>query len=92
MEQKNPEEKDGWKNNARVAIYAMAGVYLLSLSYHMFKAISSTNGNEQLLMIVFTILFTIIGLGMVFFGIISGYKNRKEMRDGKREEEGSAGI
>ncbi|QOV18486.1 hypothetical protein INP51_10735 [Blautia liquoris] len=87
MKEKRPQE--GWKDNVRVAIYAMAGVYLLSLSYNMFRAISSSHGNEQLLMIVFTILFTVIGFGMVFFGIVSGYKNRKKMRETQGEKEES---
>ncbi|WP_230399462.1 hypothetical protein [Novisyntrophococcus fermenticellae] len=78
MDEKKPTENEGWKKNARAAIYAMAGFYLLTLAYHMFEAISSSRGKEQLVMIVFTILFTIIGLLMIGFGLMAGYKNMKK--------------
>ena len=37
MDEKKPTENEGWKKNARAAIYAMAGFYLLTLAYHMFE-------------------------------------------------------
>ena len=60
MDENKMPENDGWKKNARLAIYAMAGFYLLTLAYQMFRAISTSHGNEQLVMIVATILFLIV--------------------------------
>ena len=48
MDENKMPENDGWKKNARLAIYAMAGFYLLTLAYQMFRAISTSHGNEQL--------------------------------------------
>lgn len=57
---------------------AMAGFYLLTLAYQMFRAISTSHGNEQLVMIVATILFLIVGVGLIGFGTINVYKNMKK--------------
>ena len=46
MDENKMPENDGWKKNARLAIYAMAGFYLLTLAYQMFRAISTSHGNE----------------------------------------------
>lgn len=77
-EGKKPEANTEWKNKARPAIYSMAGIYLAYLSYKMFKEISVTSGGEQITMIVFSILFAVIGAGGILFGLLSGYKNSKE--------------
>ena len=84
MDENKMPENDGWKKNARLAIYAMAGFYLLTLAYQMFRAISTSHGNEQLVMIVATILFLIVG-----FGTINVYKNMKKNQstDKDRNEE-----
>ena len=78
MDENKMPENDGWKKNARLAIYAMAGFYLLTLAYQMFRAISTSHGNEQLVMIVATILFLIVGVGLIGFGTINVYKNMKK--------------
>lgn len=39
MDENKMPENDGWKKNARLAIYVMAGFYLLTLAYQMFRAI-----------------------------------------------------
>lgn len=68
---------------------AMAGFYLLTLAYQMFRAISTSHGNEQLVMIVATILFLIVGVGLIGFGTINVYKNMKKNQstDKDRNEE-----
>ena len=83
MDENKMPENDGWKKNARLAIYAMAGFYLLTLAYQMFRAISTSHGNEQLVMIVATILFLIVGVGLI--GVwtdrrIPQYKSRSQRR------------
>ena len=89
MDENKMPENDGWKKNARLAIYAMAGFYLLTLAYQMFRAISTSHGNEQLVMIVATILFLIVGVGLIGFGTINVYKNMKnnQSTDKDRNEE-----
>ena len=93
-ELENSQESQGnetWRRNVRVAIYGMAGIYLLSLAYNMFHAIERSRGNTQLIMIVATVLFTIAGLGMVIFCATVTYKNAKEiyriMRNTETEED-----
>ena len=87
MDENKMPENDGWKKNARLAIYAMAGFYLLTLAYQMFRAISTSHGNEQMIMIVATILFLIVGVGLIGFGLIVGYRNIKADRAEHREDE-----
>lgn len=86
MEDKRQEQDYPWKNRARPAIYAMAGVYLLYLAYSMFKKISVTSGGEQTLMIVFTILFAVLGLALMLFGLIRGYRYTKEMQNAGQKD------
>lgn len=81
MEEKKTAENNGWKNRVRPAIYSMAGVYLAGLAYSMFKQISVTSGSEQMIMIIFTILFAVLGLALILFGLTVGYKNSKKMRN-----------
>ena len=83
MDENKMPENDGWKKNARLAIYAMAGFYLLTLAYQMFRAISTSHGNEQLVMIVATILFLIVGVGLIGFGTIK--KNQSTDKDRNEE-------
>ena len=80
-ESRRREENAEWKNKARPAIYSMAGIYLVYLSYKMFKEISVTSGSDQFTMIVFSILFALIGAGGILFGLLSGYKNSKDKND-----------
>ena len=65
------------RNKGRMAIYAMAGFYLLYLAKDMFQAILTSSGNEKILMIVFTVLFVIAGAGLMIFGIFNGYRLMK---------------
>lgn len=73
---KEPE----WKNKARPAIYTMAGFYLAYLSWQMFHEISRTTGSEQTIMIVSSILFAVIGLGGILFGLTAGWRAARDQR------------
>ncbi|MGN0276402.1 MAG: hypothetical protein ACI4CZ_04335 [Hominisplanchenecus sp.] len=77
------------RNRGRMAIYAMAGVYLLFMAYNMFKSIPTSSGNEKILLIVFMVLFTIIGGAMVIMGMYLGYKMTKEGSAPAADEEDS---
>ena len=43
MDENKMPENDGWKKNARLAIYAMAGFYLLTLAYQMLIGFGTIN-------------------------------------------------
>lgn len=79
MKDKKPEKDNRWKERAKLVIYSMMGVYLLYLSYCMFQKISLTSGGEQRLIIVFTILFAVIGFTLILFGLTESYKRKKRM-------------
>ena len=51
------------RDKARVAVYALGGVYLLYLAWQLFSELP-TAGSEKPLMIVFTIFFAIVGAGL----------------------------
>lgn len=83
----NGQGNERWRQNARVAIYVMAGFYLLTLAVDMFKAISKTTGSTHIIMIIFSILFTLIGGGMMVFGLTVTYRNAKKITDEWKEAE-----
>lgn len=79
---------DRARNNGRLAIYGMAGFYLLYMAYNIFKGLGTSSGNEKILMIVFMILFVIIGGGMIAFSLVQMYKIRKaDMERAQYEED-----
>ena len=56
------------RNRGRMAIYSMAGFYLLYMAYKLSSGLPDSSGNTKILMIVFMVFFALIG------GIIGGYK------------------
>lgn len=82
------------RNRGRMAIYAMAGVYLLFMAYNIFKSLPTSSGNEKIIMIVALIFFVIVGGGMVIMGIYMGYKISKQgpapIEDSENSEENTA--
>ena len=49
---------DRAKYKGRMAIYAMAGVYLLAQAYYMYKDIPTSSGTDKTLMSIFCLLYT----------------------------------
>lgn len=68
------------RDKARTAVYALAGVYLLYLAWEIKKNLS-TAGTEKPLMIVFMVLFAVIGIAAVANGMYSVWKQAKEMSE-----------
>lgn len=66
------------RNKGRMAIYTMAGFYLVYMAYTMFGSLGNSTGNEKILMVVFTIFFAVVGVAMIVFGITTGYKLSKK--------------
>lgn len=75
------------RTRGRMAIYALAGVYLLYMAYSMFRELPYSAGSEKVLMIVFSILFILIGGGMVIMALYKGFKLSKETTDAMRKIE-----
>ena len=61
------------RDKARIAVYALGGLYLLYLAWQMFQGLP-TAGSEKTLMIGFMIFFTIIGAGLAGWGLYSSWK------------------
>lgn len=62
------------KKKGRMAIYAMAGVYLLFMAYNLVKDLPYSSGNQKILSIVFIIFFGVVGAAMVIMGLVKGYQ------------------
>lgn len=56
-------------DKARAAIYMMAGGYLLYMAYQVFGLRMDNGGNEYTLMLIFSIVFLVFGMGLIAFGI-----------------------
>lgn len=65
------------KDRARLAIYGMAGAYLLVLVYQMYESFGTAVGTTRTLTIVFMVLFAIIGIAMIALSGLGLYKNTK---------------
>ena len=56
-------------DKARAAVYAMAGVYMLYMAYQVFGARMDNGGSDLTLMLTFSVIFVIFGLGLIGFAI-----------------------
>lgn len=68
------------KDKRRIAIYSMAGVYLIFLAVSMFKNRLNSAGNEYTFLMIFIIAFGVIGVGAIGYGFYSTIKQAKEMK------------
>ena len=74
------------RTRGRMAIYAMAGVYLLFMAYNLMKDLPTSSGNQKILMIVFMIFFAVVGAAMVIMGMVKGYKLSQPSGTGEVQE------
>lgn len=86
MNQNNGQGNEKWRMNGRLAIYAMAGFYLLTLAYQMIKVIPRSTGGMKMVMIVASIAFIAIGIAMMSYGLIYTWRNAKEIQKAWEEE------
>lgn len=56
-------------DKARAAVYALAGAYLLYMAYQIFNSRMDQGGSQYTLMLVFSIIFLILGIGLIVFGV-----------------------
>lgn len=75
------------REKGRLAIYGMAGLYILYMAYSIFKGLSDSAGSEQLVLLVAMIAFTVIGIGLIVFSLVRGYKISKTEYDDKKNKE-----
>ena len=69
------------RDKARIAVYALGGLYLLYLAWQMFQGLP-TAGSEKPLMIVFLIFLVVIGAAMVGWGLYTSWKAASERSAG----------
>lgn len=69
------------KDKRRIAIYSMAGVYLIFLAASMFKNRLNSTGNEYTFLMIFIIAFGVIGIGAIGYGFYATVKQAKEMKN-----------
>ena len=72
------------RDKARIAVYALAGVYLLYLVWKIWEGLP-TAGSEKPLMLIFGVLFALIGVVAVGFGVYSGWKQAKETAEALKQ-------
>ena len=73
------------RDKTRVVVYTMGGIYLMYLAWNMFQGLSDA-GSEKTLVIVFIVLFSVIGAGLVVWGLYIGWKFTQDMGVGVEPE------
>lgn len=63
---------------ARAGVYVLAAVYLFYMAYQMFSVRMDNGGSEYTLMMIFSAVFVICGLGLIAFAIYMMKKNEKK--------------
>lgn len=79
------------KEMGRGTIYAMAGIYICITAYQMYGNLSASTGSEQMLLIIFMILFAIFGAGLVVLGGYMIYRGSKTQQDGAESPDENSG-
>ncbi len=72
---------DRAKNKGRMAIYTMAGFYLIYMSTRIFKGISQSSGGEKIVLILAMVLFAVIGAGLMIWATKKGYELVKQDKE-----------
>lgn len=79
---------DRAREKGRLAIYAMAGVYLLFMAYQIFKYLPSSTDSSFVILVIAMVAFVIIGAGLIIFGLGRSYRlSKEELEERKRLEE-----
>ncbi len=54
-------------DKARAAVYALAGIYLLYMAYQIFNSRMDQGGSQYTLMLIFSVIFLVLGIGLIVF-------------------------
>lgn len=74
------------REKARFGIYMLAGIYLETLAYSMFRNLSNSTGIEWVIVIVAMIAFALIGAVLIGAGLYSMWKGAKERKEKAAKE------
>ena len=66
------------KDKARAGVYLMAGLYMLYMAYQVFSVRMDNGGSDFTLMMIFSVIFVLAGLGLIGFSIYMMKKNEKK--------------
>lgn len=78
---------DRARNKGRMAIYTMAGFYLLYMSTRIFKGLPDSSGSEKIVLLLAMVAFAAIGVGLMGWASWTGYKMVKEEREAMSDAE-----
>lgn len=74
------------KDKARAGVYMLAAVYLFYMAYEMFTVRMDNGGSDYTLMMIFSAIFVLCGIGLVIFSAYMMKKNEKSEKIEKNEE------
>ena len=83
------EEKMSNNKRTNYIIRGLAGGYLLYIAYSLFTDFASVPENNRMIIILAMVLFSIIGLGLLFFSVRSFIKIQKEIDTEESMQEGA---
>ena len=66
------------KDKARAGVYVLAAVYLFYMAYQMFTVRMDNGGSDYILMMIFSAIFVLCGIGLIAFSIYIMKKNEKK--------------
>lgn len=66
------------REKGRPAIYGLAALYLLYLAYQMFGARAEHGGSDYMLLMIFCVIFVIVGIGLLAFSVAVFRKQSKQ--------------
>lgn len=65
-------------DKARAGIYVLAAVYLFYMAYQMFSVRMDNGGSDYTIMMIFSAVFVLCGIGLIAFAISMMKKNEKK--------------
>lgn len=78
---------DRAREKGRLAIYSMAGFYLLYMAYSLYGGLSKNSGAEFIIAAIAMVVFVIAGAGLIIFGIKKGYRISKEEQEERKKSD-----
>lgn len=77
------------KENGRVVFYSLAGAYLVYLAFSMAGGLGDVTGAQKIVIIIAMVVFAVVGVGLVCWGISKGIRQAKNasMAEPETEEE-----
>ena len=81
---------DEAREKGRAAIYGMAGLYLLYLSYSIFKGRAESSGMEFTIIMIAMAGFVAAGIGLIVYSVrMMDRIRRRDQEEAKQEDDSS---